>query len=47
MLNNTELAALLARVAAALQCPTAVKPRDIDSMIADLLIESEMRKRSR
>jgi hypothetical protein len=44
MLNNQELAVLLNRAAAALQVPTECKPRDIDSIVADLLVEAMMRK---
>jgi len=44
MLTNTELVALLNRAAVALQAPEAVKPKDIDSIVADLLIEAMARK---
>jgi len=44
MLTNTELANLLAKAAVALQCPEGHKPRDIDSIIADLIVEASVRK---
>lgn len=45
MLTNKELAALLNRAAAALQCPEACKESDREKLAADLLVEAMMRKR--
>lgn len=47
MLTNKELAELLAKAAVALQAPGAVKPKDVDAIVADLLVESTMRQSER